>query len=80
MIDQAGIYYRIPIACINDPFNYNKNTQLEELLAKKIPNEAMLKVSPPVSAIVSLHCVGQGQVYGWRPPDDHFEPIDRRGR
>ena len=25
VIDQAGVYYRVPIACINDPFNYNKN-------------------------------------------------------
>jgi len=44
VIDQAGIYYRIPIACINDPFTYNKNNQLDELKTKKIPNEKTLKV------------------------------------
>jgi hypothetical protein len=26
-IDQAGVYYRIPIACINDPVNYEKDYQ-----------------------------------------------------
>ncbi len=44
MIDSAGIYYRIPIACINEPLAYNKNNQYEELKAKKIPNEQMLRV------------------------------------
>ena len=24
-IDQAGVYYRVPIACINDPVNYDQN-------------------------------------------------------
>ena len=25
-IDHAGVYYRVPIACINDPNNYDQNT------------------------------------------------------
>jgi len=44
VIDSAGIYYRIPIACINDPLSYNKNDQLAEMKAKKIPNERKLNV------------------------------------
>lgn len=24
-IDQAGVYYRVPIACINDPITYDKD-------------------------------------------------------
>lgn len=31
VIDEAGIYYRVPIACINDPQNFNKNNQLDQL-------------------------------------------------
>jgi hypothetical protein len=30
-IDTQGVYYRIPIACINDPENYCVNKQLDEL-------------------------------------------------
>ena len=28
-IDQAGVYYRVPIACINDPVNYEQNYQMK---------------------------------------------------
>lgn len=45
VIDQAGVYYRVPIACINDPFNYNKNVQLDELKAKRSPKEKTISVS-----------------------------------
>jgi hypothetical protein len=37
-VDRQGIYYRIPIACINDPQNYNKNEMLEKMQAKKLPD------------------------------------------
>lgn len=38
-IDQAGVYYRIPIACINDPVNYEKDYQNKILQEKKRPDE-----------------------------------------
>ena len=24
-VDQTGVFYRVPIACINDPVNYEQN-------------------------------------------------------
>jgi hypothetical protein len=45
VIDQAGIYYRVPIACINNPQNYNKNNQLDELKQKKSVKSYSIKVS-----------------------------------
>ena len=30
-IDSQGVYYRVPIACINDPENYSVNKQLDEM-------------------------------------------------
>ncbi len=57
VIDQAGVYYRVPIACINDPFNYCKNNQLDELKAKRSPKERTINVSIPITINVLL---GQG--------------------
>mmetsp|Transcript_31546 Transcript_31546/g.48229 ORF Transcript_31546/g.48229 Transcript_31546/m.48229 type:complete len:134 (-) Transcript_31546:8-409(-) len=42
-IDQAGVYYRVPIACINDPVNYEQNYQYQQLKEKKVPDEQELK-------------------------------------
>ena len=38
-IDSQGIYYRIPIACINDPSKYSVNKVLEKMQAEKVPDE-----------------------------------------
>ena len=34
-IDQAGVYYRVPIACINDPVNYDQNYQDQQMRKKE---------------------------------------------
>lgn len=39
VIDATGVYYRVPIACINDPDNYDVNKQLDEIRQKKAPTE-----------------------------------------
>jgi len=44
-IDQAGVYYRVPIACINDPINYEQNTVLQQLKEREAPPEQTIKVS-----------------------------------
>lgn len=36
-IDQAGVYYRVPIACINDPDSYEQNHLLKTMQEKKAP-------------------------------------------
>jgi hypothetical protein len=42
-IDQAGVYYRVPIACINDPVNYEQNYQYQKLRDKAKPTKEMVK-------------------------------------
>ena len=42
-IDQAGVYYRVPIACINDPVNYDQNYQLNKMKEMAKPTEVTLK-------------------------------------
>ena len=42
-IDQAGVYYRVPIACINDPVNYEQNYQQQKLREKAKPQKADVK-------------------------------------
>jgi hypothetical protein len=39
VIDQTGIYYRIPIACINEPSKFVENSQLTSIKNKKKPDE-----------------------------------------
>jgi hypothetical protein len=43
VIDTAGVYYRVPIACINDPVNYEKNYQLQQLKSKQAPQDREIK-------------------------------------
>ena len=43
-IDATGVYYRVPIACINDPVNYDKNYQLQRMMSKTAPAKAQIKV------------------------------------
>jgi hypothetical protein len=42
-IDQAGVYYRVPIACINDPVNYEQNYQYQKLRDKVKPQNQDVK-------------------------------------
>jgi hypothetical protein len=44
VIDENGVYYRIPIACINEPIAYNKNEELQLLKNKSVANETKLNV------------------------------------
>lgn len=44
-IDATGVYYRVPIACINDPVNYDKNYQLQRMMQKQAPAKSQIKVS-----------------------------------
>lgn len=45
VIDSMGVYYRVPICCINDPDNYEVNQQLDQIKNKQAPNEAEITVS-----------------------------------
>ena len=45
IIDENGVYYRVPIACINDPMNYNQNFQYDQMKSKSAPTEHILSVS-----------------------------------
>ena len=42
-IDASGIYYRIPIACINDPLAYDKDHLLESMKNQSKPAKANVK-------------------------------------
>lgn len=42
IIDEQGIYYRIPIACINDPVEYSHDPQAKKRADKPAPDEKML--------------------------------------
>lgn len=56
-IDSQGIYYRIPIACINDPSKYSVNKVLEKMQAEKVPDDKKLNVkirSPKVDCTISI--------------------------
>ena len=44
-IDQAGVYYRVPICCIQLPDNYNVDNALAAMKAKKAPKEKQIAVS-----------------------------------
>jgi len=44
VVDEQGNYYRIPIACINDPVKYSYNPELEKLVKREKPAEVIFKV------------------------------------
>jgi len=44
-IDQGGIYYRVPMSCINDPGEYGKNLAYDLMKSKKEPVDTQLNVS-----------------------------------
>jgi len=43
-IDQGGIYYRVPMSCINDPGEYGKNLAYDLMKSKKEPVDTQLNV------------------------------------
>jgi hypothetical protein len=45
VIDEQGVYYRVPICVINDPLNFNADFLTEKLREKKAPAEQMIRVS-----------------------------------
>jgi hypothetical protein len=49
VIDTTGVYYRVPIACINDPDNYGVNKQMDEMKQKVAPDQKQLNVSTTVA-------------------------------
>lgn len=44
VIDEHGLYYRVPICCINDPVNYSVKEK-DPLESKPKPQEHFLNVS-----------------------------------
>ena len=45
-IDQAGVYYRVPICCIQNPDGYEIDAVMDAMKSKKAPKEKQLNVSP----------------------------------
>lgn len=44
VIDEGGVYYRVPISCINEPLNYGANVPDLKLKSKIVPVEKLYKV------------------------------------
>ena len=44
-IDHAGVYYRVPICCIQSPENYGVDFAMDAMKAKKVPKEKQISVS-----------------------------------
>jgi len=44
VIDENGVYYRVPICCINEPLNFSVNFQDEKLKGKSKPPEKLYNV------------------------------------
>ena len=45
VIDENGVYYRVPICCISEPLNYSVNYQDQKLKNKAKPAEKQFNVS-----------------------------------
>lgn len=46
VIDEQGVYYRIPICVINDPLNFDADFLNEKLKSKNAPPPHTIRVSP----------------------------------
>ena len=44
VIDENGVYYRVPICCIAEPMNYSVNYLDQKLKTKQKPAEKIFKV------------------------------------
>ena len=49
VIDEHGMYYRVPICVINEPINYDADYIAKKLVDKAAPNEILFKVSELIS-------------------------------
>ena len=43
VIDQNGVYYRVPISCINEPINYNVDYLQQKIKTKAKPAEKVFQ-------------------------------------
>jgi len=57
-IDQAGVYYRVPICCIQLPDNYSVDNVMAAMKAKKAPKEKQItiKIRCPQLGDASVTC------------------------
>ena len=44
VVDETGMYYRVPICMINEPENFNADFVTQKLFEKAIPNETKVNV------------------------------------
>ena len=44
LIDETGIYYRVPICLINDPISYDADYHAQKLKAKEKPDTKLLNL------------------------------------
>ena len=44
LIDETGVYYRVPICLINDPISYDKDYNAQKLANKARPDSATLEL------------------------------------
>ena len=47
VVDEQGMYYRLPLCVINEPLNFNADHLAKKLVDKQAPKEYIFKVSPP---------------------------------
>ena len=43
VIDENGVYYRVPISCINEPLKYSVNIEDQKMKTKAKPVEKIFK-------------------------------------
>ena len=55
VIDEQGVYYRIPICVINDPMNFNADYVTEQLKNKKAPTSQQISVSHHINSLNHLN-------------------------
>lgn len=54
VIDEGGVYYRVPISCINEPLNYSANVLDLKLKSKIVPAEKMFNVRDDLMTSINL--------------------------
>ena len=54
VIDENGVFYRVPISCINDPMNYSVNFVDQKLKGKAKPAEKFFNVCSSIHVIFSI--------------------------
>ena len=58
VVDESGMYYRVPICMINEPENFNADFVTQKLFEKAAPKEAKINVRSPL-LILSLYIIRQ---------------------